>query len=59
MRSSRRTTGGDGMGLAPMIGVAVAVLLIVGAIGFTIYGGSVQPTTRHYEQVVPDDRLPH
>jgi hypothetical protein len=47
------------MGLAPMIGVAVVVLLIVSAIGFTIYGGSVQPVSRHYEQVVPDDRLPH
>jgi len=60
MRSSRRSmSGGDGMGLAPMIGIAVAVLIVAGAIGFTIYGGSVQPTTRHYEQVVPDDRLPH
>jgi hypothetical protein len=59
MRGNRRSMGGEGMGLAPMIGIAVAVLLVAGAIGFTIYGGSVQPTTRHYEQVVPDDRLPH
>lgn len=60
MRSNRRSmSGGEGMGLAPMIGAAVIVLLVVSAIGFTIYGGSVQPVTRHYEQAVPDDRLPH
>lgn len=56
---SRRTMSNDGMGLTPLIGIAVAVLVVAGAIGFTIYGGSVQPTTRHYEQVVPDDHLPH
>ncbi|HVU20375.1 MAG TPA: hypothetical protein VHE09_06550 [Rhizomicrobium sp.] len=49
----------DGMGLMPILGIAVAVLVVAGAIGFTIYGSSVQPPTRHYEQVVPDDRLPH
>jgi hypothetical protein len=49
----------EGMGLAPVIGIVVAVLAVMGAIGLTIYGGSVQPASRHYEQVVPDDRLPH
>lgn len=52
-------SGSDGMGLMSMIGIAAAVLVVAGAVGFTVYGGSVQPTTRHYEQVVPDDRLPH
>jgi high-affinity Fe2+/Pb2+ permease len=56
---SRRTMSNDGMGLMPVIGIAVAVLIVASAIGFTIYGGSVQPVTRHFEQVVPDDRLPH
>ena len=59
MRSSRRTMGGDGMGLAPMIGIVVAVLIVAGVIGVTVYGGSVQPASTHIEQVVPDDRLPH
>jgi hypothetical protein len=59
MRSSRRTMSNEGLGRAPMIGIAVAVLIVAGAIGLTIYGGSVQPASRHYEQVVPDDRLPH
>lgn len=56
---SRRTMGNDGMGLTPLIGIAVAVLIVAGAVGLTIYGGSAQPITRHFEQVVPDDRLPH
>jgi hypothetical protein len=51
--------GNDGMGLTPLIGIAVAVLIVAGAVGLTIYGGSAQPITRHFEQVVPDDRLPH
>ena len=59
MRSRRTMSSGDGMGLMPMIGIALVVLIVASAIGFTIYGGSVEPTTRHYEQVVPDDRLPH
>lgn len=59
MRSRRTMSGSDGMGLMSMIGIAAAVLVVAGAVGFTVYGGSVQPTTRHYEQVVPDDRLPH
>jgi hypothetical protein len=59
MRSSRRTMSGDGMGLAPMIGIVVAVLIVAGVIVLTVYGGSVQPASTHIEQVVPDDRLPH
>ena len=47
------------MGLVPVIGLVLAGLVAMAAIGFTIYGGSAQPTTRHIEQAVPDDRLPH
>ncbi len=56
---NKRTMGGEGLGLMPLMGIAVVVLIVVGAIGFTIYGSSAEPTTRHYEQAVPDDRLPH
>lgn len=58
---NRRTMSSDGvgMGLVPMIGLALVVLIVAAAIGFTIYGGSVQPATSHVEQVVPDDKLPH
>lgn len=56
---SRRTLGGEGPGLASWLGILVITVLIVGAIGLTIYGGRVTPESHHYEQVVPDDRLPH
>ena len=56
---NRRTMSNEGMGLMPVIGIALVVLIVASAIGFTIYGGSVQPTIRHHEQVVPDDHLPH
>ena len=58
---NRRTISGDGvgMGLVPVIGLVLAGLVAMAAIGFTIYGGSAQPTTRHIEQAVPEDRLPH
>jgi hypothetical protein len=55
----RRTMGGEGLGWASWLGISGAVVLVVAVIGLTIYGGRVEPDTQHYEQVVPDDRLPH
>ena len=43
----------------PVIAIAVIVLILGSAIGLTIYGGLAEPVTKHYEQVVPDDHLPH
>jgi hypothetical protein len=34
-------------------------LVVVAAIGLTFYGSRVDPVPRHFEQVVPDERLPH
>jgi hypothetical protein len=56
---SRRTMSNDGLGLMPLIGIAVAVLIVASAVGLTVYGGSTEPATKHFEQAVPDDRLPH
>jgi hypothetical protein len=51
--------GQDGMGWAAWLGIVVAGLVVVSAVGLSIYGGRVQPPSRHYEQVVPNDRFPN
>jgi len=56
---SRRTIGGEGPSWASWLGISLIGVLAVAAIGLTIYGGRVAPDAHHYEQVVPDDRLPH
>ena len=45
------------MGWTARIGIAVVVLLILGAVGLTIYGSMLKPPHRTYEQVLPNDRL--
>lgn len=54
---ARRTLGREGMGWAPWLGIAVVVLVVASATGLAIYGGTVQPPSRHYEQAVPNDRF--
>lgn len=56
---TRRNLGQDGMGWAAWLVIALAGLIVVSAVGLSIYGGRVQPQSRHYEQVVPDARLAH
>ena len=48
----------DRMGWGMWLGVAVLVLVVAGAIGLAIYGGSVSPTQHQVEQVLPNDRFP-
>ncbi len=47
------------MGWAAWLAILAAAALLASAIGLSIYGGRVQPPLKHYEQVVPDDRLAH
>ncbi|MEI9888357.1 MAG: hypothetical protein WDN08_18020 [Rhizomicrobium sp.] len=54
MRS--RNIESTGWGLR--IGIGVAVLVLLGAIGLAVYGGRVEPVTHPVEQIVPNDRLP-
>ena len=46
------------MGWASWLGIVFVGVIVVGGIGLAIYGGTVQPPVRHYEQVVPNDRFP-
>jgi hypothetical protein len=48
----------ESMGWGSRIGIGVAVLVLVSAIGLVIYGGRVQPHTHTIDQVIPNDRLP-
>lgn len=45
------------MGLRIAIGVGVLVLLA--AIGLSIYGGRVHPVQHQVEQIIPNERLPN
>lgn len=40
------------------IGIGVAALVLVSAIGLSIYGGRVKPVQHPVEQTISDDRLP-
>jgi hypothetical protein len=46
------------MGWGLRIGIGVAVLVLLGAIGLVIYGGRVQPQTHAIDQVIANDHLP-
>jgi len=55
----RQKMGQDSMGWGTWLGIIVAGAIVAAAVGLGIYGGRVQPSTRHYEQVVPNDRFAH
>ncbi|HET7334280.1 MAG TPA: hypothetical protein VFI93_04115 [Rhizomicrobium sp.] len=46
------------MGWAGRIGLAILVLVILGAGALAFYAGTLKPPHQTYEQVVPNDRLP-
>ncbi len=47
------------MGWGAWLAIAIGVLLILGAVGLAIYGGTLEPPKRHFEQVLPNDRFAH
>lgn len=53
-----RTRNTDSMSWGVRIGIGVAVLVLLGAVGLSIYGGRVQPVQHQVEQTISDDRLP-
>jgi hypothetical protein len=54
-----RSRNTESMGWGLRIGIGVAVFVLLGAIGLSVYGGRVQPRTHPVEQIVPNDRLPN
>jgi len=55
----RQKMGQDSLGWGAWLAIVVAGIVVVAAAGLGIYGGRVQPPSRHYEQVVPNDRFAH
>jgi hypothetical protein len=53
-----RTRNTETMGWGLRIGIGVAVLVLLGAVGLSIYGGRVRPVQHPVEQTISDDRLP-
>jgi hypothetical protein len=53
MRIAGRSSG-LGWGLL----ILASVLVVVGIVGLTMYGGTVRPQQHEVEQVLPDDRFP-
>lgn len=49
----------DGLGLGAWLLILVGILILVGAIALTVYGGSVRPAQHEVEQVIPNDRFPN
>jgi len=45
------------MGWGSWVAIGVGIVLVLGAIGLTVYGGRVTPVQHPVVQVVPNDRL--
>ena len=56
MRSSMSRS--EGMGWGVWLLILLAVLIVVGVVAATIYGGTVSPQQHQVEQVLPNDRFP-
>ena len=54
MRMARSEGGSWGGSIA----IGIGALLLLAAIGLTIYGGTVRPPQHAIEQVLPNDRFP-
>ncbi|MEJ1969842.1 MAG: hypothetical protein WDN03_14575 [Rhizomicrobium sp.] len=53
-----RSRNTESMGWGLRIAIGAGVLVLIGAVGLSIYGGRVQPRTHPVEQIIPNDRLP-
>jgi hypothetical protein len=53
-----RTRNTEAMGWGVRVAIGVTVLVLVGAVGLSVYGGRVKPVQHPVEQAISDDRLP-
>jgi CHASE1-domain containing sensor protein len=53
----RRNT--EVMGWGSWVAIVVAVVVLLSAIGLTVYGGRVTPVQHPVELIIPNDRLPN
>jgi hypothetical protein len=53
-----RNRNSESTGWGLRIGIGAAVLVLLGAVGLSIYGGRVQPRTHAVDQIISNDRLP-
>ena len=53
-----RTRNTETMGWGMRIGIGVAIAVLLGAVGLSIYGGRVRPVQHPVDQTISDDRLP-
>ncbi|HVV64169.1 MAG TPA: hypothetical protein VHC42_01775 [Rhizomicrobium sp.] len=56
---TKRTMGAESANWGLWLVLAILAAIVLGGVGLSIYGGRLEPASRHYEQAVPDDRLPH
>lgn len=54
-----RTRNSETMGWGSGIAVALAILVVVAAVGLAVYGGRITPVQHPVEQIIPNDRLPN
>ena len=56
MRSMGRS---EGLGWGAWVLILIGILILLGAVAATVYGGSIHPAQHEVEQVVPNDRFPN
>jgi hypothetical protein len=47
------------MGWGSGIAVGIGLLVLLAAVGLSVYGGRVAPAQHPVEQIIPNDRLPN
>ena len=49
----------EAMGWGSWVAVGIGVMVLLGVIGLSVYGGRLAPVQHPIEQIIPNDRLPN